>query len=702
MPKDAIDAFLDSTPKDEIDSFLDAPHEAQVPRGGIGHTMPPEEAKMIAQQRLVDRDPQRLALVNGGQENQDVAVKGQGAIPRLLAATVGGGFTSAPARVIEDALLKYGLTSPEVVDALGVKRVAQENPGSTLAGNLVGGLVPAGKVFQAATLPGRLASAATIGAGYGASEKIRDLGTEGSLEHPGEVAKAAAKTGALSTIIPGLLEAPALSQKLLAGRITPESIELAKTAENMGIPITPAQASGSKQVGLIEKALQNLPTSSGLVQGRQEAIQKALQSKAGQLLEDAGPGQTAQSFGASIQEGIKPGLESFRDRSSLLYQAFQDSAQGAKIPLANVMRVAKDFVDREGAKEGFASSKLMGQLKTFFGKETPEQKIPEKVISPDKVIEPDFVNDFGVSQKTTIPGKTIPAQTIPGKTTPPEMDVRTFQDIRSAINDEIQGLVKNEKNDAARKLQVVKSAMDQELESFANKAGGDVKKSFDVANGYYQKGAQIFYDPKIKRIIQSNPESVYGLIVKPNAVTDINTLKNALGQESFKPVQRAFMEKLLSTEGADAFSPAKFSTSANKFEPETLNAVFGAEKVKEIQDFWKVSQRIFQTERRVGNPSGTAQNLITPGFWGGLAVLATHNPGLAASAVITPPMLAKIYTSKTGMKLLTEAVQTPANSPKAAQLLNRLSGILQETPPTPEMRKTEDSLRLREVAASSR
>jgi hypothetical protein len=279
------------------------------------------------------------------------------------------------------------------------------------------------------------------------------------------------------------------------------------------------------------------------------------------------------------------------------------------------------------------------------------------------------------------------------------LDVRTFQDIRAAVNDEIQNLVKNEKGDAARKLQVVKSAMDKELETFANKSGGSVKQAFDVANRYYQEGAQVFHDPKIKRIIESNPESVYGLLVKPNAVTDINTLRKALGEENFKPVQRAFMEKVLATDGVDVFSPAKFSTSAGKFEPETLNAVFGAQKVKEIQDFWTLAQRITQVEKRVGNPSGTAQNIITPAYWSGTAALMLHNPVAGGTMLLSPPALAKLYTSPLGMKFLTEAVQTASNSPRAVFLANRITGILSskdsDTKLPPDLQRIERDIRMK-------
>lgn len=661
----------------------------QTPRGGIGKELSREEARKIMQERIVQRDPERLTLVNEGLSNQNVGVKGQGFVPRSVAATVGGGFTSGPARIIQDIMLKTGMTSPEVVDALGIKRSSEENPGTVEAGNLAGGLIPAGEAFQATKGIAKIAAPAVLGGGYGLSESVKEGGVDRLANDKEQLFKDALVSAAIGSAIPAVLGSPAAAQRVIAGKIKPESAALIKSAEEMGIPLTAAQATGSRSSGLMEKFLENVPTSSGIMQNRRGQIQSGLQNKAEDLLQSTGSGQTAESFGASVQDALAPNLKKFQDQSALLYKAFEDSAPGAKIPLGNVSKVAQDFIQREGNTEGFASSKLMGELKTFLAKETPGTE----TVSP-------LIDEFG--RKIT--------SSTPATKSVPNLDLSTFQDIRAKINDEIQSLTKNEKMDAARKLTIVKTEMDKALENFAQKGGQETRNAFHVANSFYKDGAQVFFDPKIQRIIKAQPESVYGLIVKPNAVTDINVLKKALGEEGFKPVQRGFMEKVLAQEGPEAFSAAKFGTASSKFEPETLKAVFGSEKLKEIQELSKVAEAITKNERRVGNTSGTAQNTITFGYVGGTGALILSNPIGAAATVLTPPAMAKLYTSKMGTKLLTEAIQTPLNDPRSRELNAKLSAIaygnakgsdIQESPEEKKYRMDEEMRRMAKQVQSN-
>jgi hypothetical protein len=56
----------------------------------------------------------------------------------------------------------------------------------------------------------------------------------------------------------------------------------------------------------------------------------------------------------------------------------------------------------------------------------------------------------------------------------------------------------------------------------------------------------------------------------------------------------------------------------------------------------------------------------------------------SAAFLIGPPVLAKFYTSKTGLKFLTEAVKTPVGSPNASQIFSKLSAILSSDEEAPK------------------
>jgi hypothetical protein len=646
---------------EEIFSSLPKTGTPDPGKGGRGYLMPPDEAKRIAQENLVASDPERLMLLDAGTKNQNVHPKGQGAIPRFLAATVGGGFTSGPARMLQDLLLKTGLTSPEVVDTLGVNRIAQENPGTVLGGNLVGGLAPAGKVFQGASAMGRVGKAALMGGGYGASESIAEGGLDRLANDKTQIAKDTAESAALSSLLPGLMEARSLkglAQRALVGKVSPENKEIIQAAKELDIPITPSQALGSRPLALTEKALQNIPTSSGVIQNSREAVRESLQKKSGQLLDSSAPKVSEQAFGQELQSRLIAREGRFKDTASKLYNKFETAVpEGTQIQLGRARDLAQDFIERETKKEGLGSTKLISQLKTFIG-------------------EPDAA------------GVSVPKST----------DVRTFLDIRAAVNDEINSAVKNERGDVARKLGMIKSQMDKSLEDFAKLQGGKIEESFQLANSYYAKRAQTFSDPKIQRMIQKDPGLLYDVIAQPGTVKEINTLRTALGPNKFSPVQRAVMEKILATDGVDAFSPEKFGTSLKKFTPENLEAVFGKGKVDEINKFWKVTSAIVKNEKMVGNPAGTAQNVITPGYYGGVYALTMSNPIAGGTAFFGPPAMAKLYTSKAGMRFLTEAVKTPVGSPRASQIIAKISAILAEDD-EPEMNEVQRDNVLKKLAS---
>jgi hypothetical protein len=703
--------YLDTPQENSLASIKQKELEAGL-LGGVGHPMSREEARQMAIERSAKRAEMEgdkdvaltvapnslltrtlgghLGIPKPGEKN--IIVKGQGIVPSILAATVGGGYTSGPARLEQDALLKMGAIDPETVDALGVNRVAQENPGTVMAGNLVGGLVPAGKVFQGASLAGRLGKAALLGAGYGASESLAEGGSDRLLNSKTQLIEDALKNGAMSTVLPAALEGSGagkmLLQKALVGKIDPKTQEIAQLAKEMSIPITAAQATGSRSLGLAEKGLQNIPTSSGIMQAQREATQSGLLNQANKLLDENGPRQGVQQFGEELQGRLKAREGIFKDTASKLYDKFEKSAPpGSTVSLSNIIGPATEFIKREEAKGGLGNSKLINQLKTFLGQEVPEKVIPDqviaesKLISPEKKLNPDFVNDFGVSHSQVVPESRTPAQIIPGTTIPKGVipkstDLRTFLDIRAAVNDEIKSALKTDKNVVASRLGFIKSQMDKSLEDFSKQQGGKVEDAFNLANSYYGKRAQVFNDPKIQRLIQKDPGQLYDILAQPGTVKEITTLKSALGPNKFDPVKRAVMEKILTSDGVDAFSPQKFGTSLGKFEPENLEAVFGKEKVAEINKFHKVAKAVAENEKRVGNPSGTAQNLVSTSYISGAIALSAHNPIVGGASIIAPPALAKLYTSESGLKFLTEAMKTPVGSPRASQLFSRLSSVV--------------------------
>lgn len=438
-------------------------------------------------------------------------------------------------------------------------------------------------------------------------------------------------------------------RRLFSGRLTPSQMaEAQKTlslAEQQEIPLTPGQITQSPALLSAERELGER------MQPRREQISEAMEERVEKFVTRVAPRQTKESFGEGIQEAVEKGIERFRTESRFLYDTFKGSVpEGVNIPLKNVKNAAEDLLSTETIKpSGFRDSLLIRRLRSLSRGEE---------ISP--TISP-LVDEFG-RPIVTSPG--IQREAV-------ELNPQSFVDIRSDINDFIQSAIRSGDKNKARKLVLIKNALDRDLESFADIQGGAVKDTFDVANAYYRKGASVFNDKKIQRIVKSNPESVHGIIVKPNAVTDINIIKKAIGQNTFRSVQRKYLEEILKTDGIDAFSPSKFVRSLEKYEPETLDAVLGPKTVKDLKDFSEIVEKTI-TSPKVQPSLGS--RIVQPILVGGRPslVFAVPTGGLT---LLPPAILSRLYLTEGAPRFLIEGMRLSPNSKEGLEIATRL-GLL--------------------------
>lgn len=154
------------------------------------------------------------------------------------------------------------------------KQFATDHPVVATTAGVVGGLATGLPVARAASgaasLPRTIAKSAATGAGYGA---LAGFGAgEGGFENRLNEAVAGGALGA------GLGAAVPLAGSLLTRgvspvriRLTPEQQRLAQVAETEGIPLTAAQATGSRPLQATESAFGTLP----MTAGPQEAVSQA-------------------------------------------------------------------------------------------------------------------------------------------------------------------------------------------------------------------------------------------------------------------------------------------------------------------------------------------------------------------------------------------------------------------------------------------
>jgi hypothetical protein len=154
------------------------------------------------------------------------------------------------------------------------KQFAEEHPVASMVGNVAGGLALGnlgGKaVSTVSSMPRNIAKGAGTGAAYGA---LNGFGAgEGGLDNRLEAAgQGAMMGGGLGAAVPlaGATVARVISP--VRNRLTPEQQRLAGVAKTEGIPLTAAQATGSRPLNNVESTFGTLP----LTAGPQQAVGQA-------------------------------------------------------------------------------------------------------------------------------------------------------------------------------------------------------------------------------------------------------------------------------------------------------------------------------------------------------------------------------------------------------------------------------------------
>lgn len=182
------------------------------------------------------------------------------------------------------------------------KQFQEEHPVAATTANVVGGLAVGGPVSRAVTasptLPRTIAKTAATGAGYGA---VSGFGSaEGGLDSRLQAAQTGAMVGgALGGAVPLVGSTVSRVVSPVRNRLTPEAQRLAEVAKDEGIPLTAAQATGSRPLQALESVFGTLPLTSGPQQAIQQTQRNAFNRAALSRISEAGDSVTPEVLDAA-------------------------------------------------------------------------------------------------------------------------------------------------------------------------------------------------------------------------------------------------------------------------------------------------------------------------------------------------------------------------------------------------------------------
>ncbi|MFA5342185.1 MAG: hypothetical protein WC332_10455, partial [Clostridia bacterium] len=696
-----------------------------------------------------------------------------------------------------------------------------------------GGMVGAGTA-------GPVGAIAGAGLGYAGAERMKKIGSQAlGIDQTETLPQAMTQTG--KDIVSGAgMEAGGQiagrviqygAEKLLqpfAKQVTPAMKEVADIAKKEGITLSPAELTQSKSLGLMEKALGFIPGSSGAIQReelnqlmqlsnvRERLLQKLSEGKgvpdslekvglnikntvdslitkseaakkkgvrqvADDLLRRAGSTDTYESLGMKTQDLIKQASEKAVAKKNAIYREIGQYIPEGDYPIAKTTGVAEEALKRVENSLN-PDTTLVKVLKKILrqGEADPETtKILDTIKDYPEKVQKQILESQGIDLSA--------AQYQP-------RNWSNLQNMRSELNSLIarenqaigkgaegfkgQGTV--ESNVYGR----LKKALDADMESVAQRVGSQAKDKLDIANAFYREEfAPVWKNKDIQRLVYSKPEAVVDNILRPNNITEIKTLKKAIGEGGYKPLKEKFVSRLIENAGKgeggftwekaasqlekyrpeelkeilgdnanvvlgaitkgmnkesipvadrflvgvikkstpetvmnmvfhpnnagnvnliknvvgkDTFDEAKTAFTAkllkmseygsyrpipsvramSQFDEPTLSAIYSSEERVALDNLMKLSKAAQGAERLAGNPSGTAQSVIT--FQQGRAVLtnmAKGRPDIATAIWFLPKGLAKIYLSPVGRKYFTTGFNVPVGTEANANIASKLMAI---------------------------
>lgn len=452
---------------------------------------------------------------------------------------------------------------------------------------------------------------------------LKDVGTGAAMEMGGQIA---GKTigGALERLSkPSMSDVP---KEAIAERIA--------KAKELGLELSPAELTGSKGLALTEAMFDKSPFSTGVINTWRELKQlKPLVALREKLLTEGRGLQQTEVLGQQIKEQVNKFLGQYKSMNEAQLNTLRDNILKKMGSQDTYESIGKSTQEVIAARSGEYYKKA-GELYARVGESIPEgsvvitTKMKETAarLLEDEIRKPVSLQNAQVKKiledisgsKSALEGEIASYPEAVQEQIRAKMkeegvggfDWKTVQSIRSELNSRIaqtdaamktaQPGAKFQSSPEAGIYKQLRKALDEDIQTFANQAGGDVKQSFDLANAFYKEGKLTYNAPAIRKILSSNPEKVVDMIFRQRGGAEVDLVAQAIGKDAFeKSLKPAFTKRLLDT--GPIFSPKALQANLKKYGDEILAKVYTPQELKAINGL-ATDGTIQMEEKLAGQP----------------------------------------------------------------------------------------------------
>jgi len=531
---------------------------------------------------------------------------------------------------------------------------ADESPIASGLGTVVGGVTGAAGIGKLANAGRQIGADAAFGAGYGAGSSNENRLGGGLL--------GAGAAGAGSYFGGKLLDK-------IANRAPSVAAKVMEQGQKFGINM-PLGATGRGKA-IIEKGLDNLPGSAGVMQAGRDLLTEEVGNAVEDVAQSFGPTTSFSGVGEAAQTGARKWIDRFQTTAGKAYDAIPIRA-GTDSTLSNTVGALQSLTGKFSSNPQLAAllnnSKLGGYLDALAGK---VKTVPTGVV--DAAGNP-------LTRDVQVGGK---------------LSWEDLKDFRSRVGEEIgdqlfsDGTLKSE-------LRGLYGALSEDMKATAVAQGPGALRAFERANNLFREGQDRIDGALTKLLGNDSAKSAEAAAAKIQAIArdgkssaDLATLaeiRKSLPAEEWAQVQNGVIRLLgqpVNSAGRE-FDPGVFVRTFNDMAPEARNLFFGKGELRNNLDEFTGVMESLSKVNALRNTSNTVPGLTGAGAVG-TAISTLLNPilglklaGLGAAnyslaKLWTNPRFVKWATGYTRMAKAAAAANGQPNVGKQLDLLKKVA-----------------------------
>jgi hypothetical protein len=283
------------------------------------------------------------------------------------------------------------------------------------------------------------------------------------------------------------------------------------------------------------------------------------------------------------------------------------------------------------------------------------------------------------------PDRIVDAIIRPGQWTPVNVFKQiypgAFKPVRQAFTNRLLGVGQREMNTGADLANELDRYGPDTLKAVYGEA--DAKRFYDLAAQLSRSDKPPINNKFFRELIHTDPALVVSKVVKPFSrpsekaardaenIVNLNQVEMLMGRDAIDSFRHKIADRILEENKHGNVSPMQVFNRFKEYGPNTMDRLFGHEQLAGFERFAKVAERLASVDKLAANPSGTTQTAVTIGQ--GSALI--NNPVLGMKAAITPAVLARLYLSERGQKLILNGLRAPAGSPDGVRIITQIMAL---------------------------